>query len=85
MDPIKMYEYIAAGKNVVTTNLPEARRLKDYIYIAQNKEEFIKFCKEAIENPKANMELLLKVAEENTWEKRVQQIVAAIYRILGGN
>jgi hypothetical protein len=74
VDPVKVYEYMAAGKNIVSTNLPELYRLKDYIYIGENREQFIKFCKEAIENPKVSPEILMKIAMENTWEKRATQI-----------
>lgn len=81
-DPLKVYEYIAAGKPIVTTNLPELRRLKDYVYIAENNDEFIRFCKQAIENPKVTREELIREAFENTWENRVDQIEKEIQKIL---
>jgi len=74
VDPVKVYEYMAAGKNVVSTDLPELYRLKNYIYIAENHEQFIKFCKEAIEKPKVTPEVLIKIAKKNTWVKRVTHI-----------
>jgi glycosyltransferase involved in cell wall biosynthesis len=64
VDPVKVYEYMAAGKNVVSTDLPELYRLKNYIYIAENHEQFIKFCKEAIEKPKVTPEVLIKIAKK---------------------
>lgn len=82
VDPVKVYEYMAAGKNVVSTNLPELYRLKDYIYIAEDHEQFIKFCKEAIEKPKIDPKTLMDVAIQNTWEKRVSIIENEIKRFL---
>ena len=82
VDPVKVYEYMAAGKPVVTTNLPELYRLKDYIYIAKNKDEFIEFCRQAIENPKISSEQLTKTAMENTWERRVEQIEREICKMV---
>ncbi|MEM3871078.1 MAG: glycosyltransferase [Nitrososphaeria archaeon] len=80
VDPVKVYEYMAAGKNVVSTNLPELHRLNNYIYIAKNHEQFIKFCDEAIRRPKVSPETLIKIASENTWEKRVEQIQKEIFK-----
>ncbi|MEM2256193.1 MAG: glycosyltransferase [Candidatus Bathyarchaeia archaeon] len=82
VDPIKVYEYMAAGKNVVSTNLPELYRFKDYIYIAESHEQFIRFCDEALKNPKVSSEILMKIALENTWEKRATQIETEILKRL---
>jgi len=82
VDPIKVYEYMAAGRQTVTTNLLELHRLKDYIYISKNNDEFIRLCKQAIENPKATPEELMKKAFENTWEKRAEQIETEIRKVL---
>ena len=78
VDPIKTYEYMAAGKNIVSTNLPELHWLKDYIYIAKNKDDFVEMCEEAIRNPKRRPEELIEIAMENTWERRIEQIEAEI-------
>jgi len=82
VDPVKAYEYMAAGKPVVTTNLPEIYRMKDYIYIAKNHNDFIGLCKQALESPKISPEELIKKASENTWERRVEQIETEIRKIV---
>lgn len=39
--PIKTLEYLASGKPVVSTNLPELEELKSVVYLSSNKEEFL--------------------------------------------
>ena len=39
--PIKTLEYLASGKPVVSTNLPELEELKSVVYLSRNKEEFL--------------------------------------------
>ena len=38
--PVKVYEYMAAGKPVVATQIPELAPYKDAVYIAKNAPEF---------------------------------------------
>lgn len=40
VNPIKMYEYLAAGKPVVSTNIPEARNIPS-VYIGKDHESFL--------------------------------------------
>jgi glycosyltransferase involved in cell wall biosynthesis len=82
VDPLKVYEYMAAGRPVVSTDLPELRRLENCIYIAKNTDEFVRFCKQAVENPKVTREDLVKEAFENTWEKRAALIEMEIWKII---
>jgi Glycosyl transferases group 1 len=42
VDPIKLREYLAMGKPVVSVNLPEVKKLKNLVYIGFNHEDFIK-------------------------------------------
>lgn len=40
-NPVKVYEYLAAGKPVVSTAMPEVELMKSYVHIAQDKEDFV--------------------------------------------
>jgi glycosyltransferase involved in cell wall biosynthesis len=39
-NPIKLYEYLAAGKPVVASRIPEAERFGDNLYLAEGIDEF---------------------------------------------
>lgn len=72
-NPVKVFEYLSAGKPVVATSLPELQQIKDLVLLYTTPDEFV-----------ANVELALKTngedliekrqmfARENTWEKRYQ-------------
>lgn len=47
-NPVKVYEYLAAGKPVVATGMPEVELLSDYVHIGYNREEFIEKIKYAV-------------------------------------
>lgn len=78
-NPIKLYEYLAAGKPVVSTALPEiCENASDIVYIAKDEEDFIRKVEEAVkETESPNKEIIekrIKFAKENSWEKRIDLI-----------
>ena len=40
-NPVKVYEYLAAGKPVVATELPEVRLMQDYVHLAADEQQYI--------------------------------------------
>ncbi len=73
--PLKINEYLAAGKPVVATNFSEdIRSFADCIYLAKNHAEFISLLDEAIfENNSDLVQRRLEVANSNTWAARIRQ------------
>lgn len=72
-DPIKFYEYVASGINVVSTVLPELCINEPFIYTGQGFEEFNTLLRKSIVedfDKKAAMEFL----QENTWHSRAKQL-----------
>ncbi|NOZ12270.1 MAG: glycosyltransferase family 1 protein [Acidobacteria bacterium] len=81
-NPLKLYEYLAAGLPVVSTDIPEVRFHGKHVLIAEGREEFLKRCEEALdlncEERKREVSLSMK---ENTWDHKVE----LIYRIIEGD
>ena len=77
--PIKIFEYMALGKPIVTTDLRECRKYKS-VLIGKDYENFIKKVDDALElrDDPAYLGLLDKEAKENTWEDRARKIDEAI-------
>lgn len=73
--PLKINEYLAAGRPVITTNFSEdIRSFRKVIYLADNDNMFIRLIDRAIaENSPSKIVERVAVSEENTWEVRVQQ------------
>ena len=73
-NPIKMYEYLASGKPVVSTDLPEARGVPG-VYIGKTRDEFLsqidRILKgaETFDKEKVNIWLA-----RHTWEERFNEI-----------
>lgn len=77
-DPIKVYEYLASGKPVVTTNLP-ALPGRPGVYLAKNEAEFAAMLQKAVaEDSEAGREERLDFAREHSWENRARQIMTVV-------
>jgi glycosyltransferase involved in cell wall biosynthesis len=77
--PLKLHEYLAAGRAIVATAMPELRCFSRVVHLAESHDEFIGRIHDALNDqmPQA-IEARVAVARENTWDQRV----AEIYRIL---
>lgn len=73
--PLKINEYLAAGKGVVSTNFSEdIRGFKDVIYLAENDDQFIALIDQAIkEDCAALIQKRVQIAKTNNWEARESQ------------
>ncbi len=84
INPVKLFEYLAGGMPVVSTDLAEVRTHENVVSIAKTKEEFLTLLKKSVEdNSVDKIETRLKVARENTWDKRVETILRLIKKRIG--
>ena len=69
--PVKIYEYFASGKPVVSTMLSELSDMSELCYLAKNKSEFLQKLDVAVnENDENLINLRKKFSSENTWNDR---------------
>ena len=79
--PLKLHEYLAAGKPVVSTDLPDVRQFCDVVYIARNAREFEQMTEKALaEDCPELQERRIQTARENSWENRAQAILKVMRR-----
>ena len=75
VDPLKLYEYLATGKPVVSTNVAPVRRFEELVYVAKDRTEFVRKVEQALaEDSQELRHSRQRVAQENSWDKRVEQI-----------
>jgi len=73
-NPIKMYEYLASGKPVVSTDLPEVRNVPS-VYTASDHRNFMEKIRLILEGKIGfNEKETYAWLEEHTWEKRFDKI-----------
>ena len=70
--PLKIWEYLATGKPVVSTLKPD-NRLGDLVYVAETHEDFIHAIEESMANdsPARKMDRMNRV-QEHSWDSRVE-------------
>ncbi len=79
MNLLKMYEYLAMGLPVVSTELPEVKLFSEEIKIARNHEEFVNLIEDELRtNNPLKIQRRIEVAKENSWEKRAEQISSLV-------
>jgi glycosyltransferase involved in cell wall biosynthesis len=79
--PIKLFEYMAAGKPVVVTPMRESKRYPG-VLVAGDPAEFSENIDRALhlKDDPEYLEILERTARENTWSKRAAQILEALER-----
>jgi glycosyltransferase involved in cell wall biosynthesis len=73
--PLKINEYLAAGRPVVATDFSEdIQSFSDVIYIGRDTAEFVQLIDQAIqENDQERIQARTRVANCNTWTARVEK------------
>jgi glycosyltransferase involved in cell wall biosynthesis len=72
---IKVREYLATGKPVVISPLPEYEPMKDVLRIARTREEFIKLVEEALaEHDPALKQKRQAAVAAGTWDARAEWV-----------
>ncbi|MFZ3102343.1 MAG: glycosyltransferase [Desulfitobacteriaceae bacterium] len=82
VNPVKLYEYLAAGKPVLATALPEVLNFSDYVAIANNKEDFVVLAAQEIAKDNSQkIQSRLDIAYANSWNIRFKQMLEIILEI----
>jgi glycosyltransferase involved in cell wall biosynthesis len=83
-NPIKLYEYFAAGLPVVSPALPEVQAFQDLVYVAGSPEEFAAAVQRAIaENDPRLRQRRRQIAETESWKARAAVLADEFDELLG--
>lgn len=75
ISPLKMYEYLAAGVPVVSTDIPAVQNCGDVVDIGDSARKFEAACAFRLRSDsKDDVEKRVAFASRNTWESRVEQL-----------
>ncbi|WMT39298.1 glycosyltransferase [Paenibacillus sp. D2_2] len=84
-DPIKYYEYLSAGKPVLTTRMEEiVNKYSDVTYFIDRRNCRQMIDKALKENSPAKIIARTAVARENSWDRRALDAIKMINKVMGG-
>ncbi|MDD3889492.1 MAG: glycosyltransferase [Syntrophomonadaceae bacterium] len=72
VNPLKFYEYLAAGKPIVSTPMPEMDMLEGMVEIGEGRDEFIQAIERALNDSPEKITARLTLSQQHSWEKRVE-------------
>lgn len=79
VDPVKFYEFISAGKPVVSVPLEEMRTYEDYVYFASEPRAFVGQIERALaENDLGATRKRVDFARKNDWKVRFEANLQAL-------
>ena len=85
-DPIKAYEYLAAGVPVVATDMPALRRLAHVVRLARSPAEFLEHLDLAVCRGRESGRTERQAeAAQHAWTNRFQQVDALLQQVLCGS
>ena len=81
-NPVKFYEYLCAGKPVVTSYLPELLPFQKLFYPARTEEEFQRQLEAAVaENDPARQGARVALARQHTWDSRAATLEEQLMKL----
>jgi glycosyltransferase involved in cell wall biosynthesis len=77
--PLKLYEYLAAGKPVVASGLPELAGMEPDVTLADGPASFIRAVQDAAgRNTEADKLRRSQLAARNSWEKKTERLLGLV-------
>ncbi|MFN3420213.1 MAG: hypothetical protein ACK40X_00625 [Armatimonadota bacterium] len=82
--PLKLYEYLAAGRAVVTSPIPDQANFSSVTWLAQTAEEFLHAIEEALKvaNDPKEQQRRLSAVSQHSWQQRAQTALFHVQQIL---
>jgi glycosyltransferase involved in cell wall biosynthesis len=77
VNPLKLYEYMACGLPVVSTEWEELKSLKTPARLCKNREEFVKSIEESLNTPH-NKNIYIDYAKQRDWSVAINAILTRV-------
>jgi len=76
-NPVKAYEYLGAGKPIVTVDLPEMAQFEGLVYVADGKDAFLAAVSSVLSRPEpdALIQQRKAFAAGQTWQHRAEALI----------
>lgn len=77
-DPIKLYDYLASGKQVVCTPTSGVEQFKDVVNCGKTNDEFLLCLDMAVKDRQSGAQQRIRIAEKNSWQERIKSFADII-------
>ena len=74
-NPMKRYDYAAAGLQTVSVDLHEYQKDPSPMYVAQSADEFIEAVRCAVSSPRYSVDEIRAFARANDWVSKYQALI----------
>lgn len=83
-NPLKLLEYLAMNRPVVSVDIPAARKLEDVLEVAATPEEFLARLDHVIREPATAEELSRRAARvaASSWDARVATVLGEVDKVI---
>ncbi|MCF8267587.1 MAG: glycosyltransferase [Ignavibacteriales bacterium] len=78
VNPLKLYQYLSAGLQVVTTSWKEIELLNPSVFIAKTEDEFVKYVSES-SDLLFSPEIISEFLKGNDWQQRYNQLFEMLF------
>ncbi len=86
VNPVKLSEYLAAGLPVISTPLPEAKRIGGPVVMADTAQEFALACDAIVASPKSiNREQISHTVSDASWHTKVEHLSDLVMNGVSGD
>ncbi|MEF2511586.1 glycosyl transferase family 1 [Klebsiella pneumoniae] len=85
MFPMKFFEYLSAGRKVVSVNLKSLYDFRDYCSLSETYQDFVDNIDKLISGDVISLEKRLSLAREYTYETRTKKMIEIINENLNKN
>jgi teichuronic acid biosynthesis glycosyltransferase TuaH len=75
LNPIKLWEYLAAGKPIVSTNVAGFRDFPELVNVSDSYDDFLRNLDGAVKEEPSFAAARQAVAQQHSWDKRIDQVV----------
>jgi glycosyltransferase involved in cell wall biosynthesis len=81
LNPIKLWEYLAAGRPIVSTDVAGFRDYPKLVRLARSADEFVAAVERALDEPHTVRQQRRDEAAKHSWASRVDQIEAVMQQV----
>lgn len=85
VDPLKLYEYLAAGRGVVSTPMPRLDDFSDVVRVARDADGFAAAIRECLAEPPERRAERVAAVRPHSWDARMAAISRVLADTLGIN